>query len=273
MKFLRNISGLLKRHYEKALLALALLGFIGAVVYLNEMKSKENDRIEIYNKDIGRRKPKPVPSVDLSALSDALSHATNPASLNFSPPHNLFNPVKWQRKPDGSLLKVETGREVGPNALEIAKVSPLNLVVTMEQPAGNGFNMGVAQEGHTNILWRRKYVSYISTNSTSDRVHSTKVFKLIDFNRAAQPPEATIELNDGMRITISPDKPFKRVMAYKVDLAYPPESKRNFSDRRVGDVLTLGGEDYIIVAITPTEVVVSARSNDRRTTIQNNAAK
>ncbi len=272
MKFLRNAPALLKRHYEKALLALALLGFVGAVVYLNKMNSTENEKIADYDKDIGRRKPKPVQSADLTALTAALSQATNPASLNFSPPHNLFNPVKWQRRPDGSLLKVETGREIGPNALEIAKLSPLSLIITMEQPAGTGFNMGVTQEGHTNALMRRKYVSYLSTNSATDRVHSTRVFKLIDFNRTAQPPEAAIELADGTRVTVSADKPFKRIMGYKVDLNYPPEPKMRLIDKRVGDVLTLAGEDYIIVAITENELVVSARSNDRRTTIRNNAA-
>jgi len=271
MKFFGNIPALLKRHYEKALLALALVGFIGAVMYLNEMNSTENDKIAIYDKDIGRRKAKPVQSVDLTTLASALSQATNPTSLNFSPPHNLLNPVKWQRRADGTLLKVETGREIGPNALEITKLSPLNLIISMEQQAGTGFNMGVTQEGHTNVYLRRKYVSYISTNSTTDRIHSTKLFKLIDFNRAVEPPEALIELSDGTRVTVSADKPFRRIMGYKVDLSYPPE-KKIFPDKRAGDSLILAGEDYIIVAITENEVVISARSNDRRTTIRNNAA-
>src|ERR1043166_77459 len=196
MKFLRNLPGLIKRHYEKVLLALALIGFIGAVWYLNEMKSEENAKIEKYDRETSRRKPKPVPTVDLSALGSALARATNPASLNLSPPHNLFNPVKWQRRPDGTLLKVETGREVGAPALEIVKITPLNLIITMEQPAGSGFNMGGGQEGATNVGLRRKWTSFISTNSTADRVHSTKVLKLVDFNRNVQPPEALNELND-----------------------------------------------------------------------------
>ena len=39
MKSLREIPGLLKRHYEKAILVLALLGLIAAVVYLNNLKT------------------------------------------------------------------------------------------------------------------------------------------------------------------------------------------------------------------------------------------
>lgn len=272
MKFLRNIPGLIKRHYEKVILAFALLGLIAAVVYLNDMKNAENEKIETYKRNLPKRKSNPVPSVDLTALTTALDHAKNPQSVVFSPPHNLLNPVKWQRRPDGTTVKVETGKEVGSEALELVKVTPLNLVITLDQAAGSGFNMGVLQEGATNAALRRKFVSYVTTNSAADRIHSTKVFKLVDVNRAAQPPEVSIELADGTSAKVSADKPFTRIMGYKADLNYPPE-KRLIADRRVGDSITLGDETYNIVAITQNEVVVSARSNNRRTFIRNNAAQ
>jgi hypothetical protein len=272
MKSLRNIPGLVKRHYEKVILALALIGLIGAVIYLNEMKSAENEKIEKYNQNIGKRKGKPVPSVDASALSLAMQHSTNPPALNFSPPHNLFNPVKWQKRLDGSLLKVETGREVGPQALEIVKIAPLHLTITLDQQSGSGVNMSVTQEAHTNRFWRVKMQSFLTTNNASERIHRSRVFTLRDLKVMPDGPVADIELADGTKATVTVNKPFSRVEGYKVDLSYPPE-KKNFPDRRVGDVLALAGEDYIIVAITPNEVVVSARSNDRRTTIRNNAAQ
>src|SRR5687767_405549 len=242
MKSLREFPGLLKRHYEKAIVALALLGLVASVFYLNKMKTEENEKIDTYNRSIGRRKVKPIQSVDVSALSTALARMTNPPSHNFAPPHNLLNPVKWQRRPDGTLIKVETGKEIGPDALAVTRIAPLNLMITLEQAAGNGFNMGVMQEGATNAAFRRKFVPYVSTNSATDRVHSTKVFTLREVNRTAQPPEAVIELSDGNRVTVSTNKPFTRVMGYKADLKYPPEPNRNFNDRRVGDVLTLAGD-------------------------------
>ena len=122
MKFLRHLPGQLKRHYEKVLLVLALFGLVAAVITLNSQKSAENDKIETYNKSIGKRKPKSLSQVDLTALATALQHSTNPTSLNFSPPHNLFNPVKWQKKPDGTIIKIETGKEVGPNAAQVKAV-------------------------------------------------------------------------------------------------------------------------------------------------------
>ena len=95
MKALRSIPGLFGRHYEKVILALALLALIGAVVWLNEQKSTENDKLEKYDQQVRRPKVKMLPQVDVSMLSAAMQHATNPPTLNFSHPHNLVNPVKW----------------------------------------------------------------------------------------------------------------------------------------------------------------------------------
>jgi len=270
MKFLRNLRGLLKRHYEKVLLAIALIGFIGAVWYLNEMKSKENDKIEIYNKDIGRRKAKPVPSTDVAALTTALSRATNPSSLNFSPPHNLFNPVKWQRRADGGMIKAETGNELGIKAVQIVKITPLSLTITLDSQGGSGVNMTVTLETNRAANVPQRYRGYVSTNNTVERRHSTRVFTLRDLRMpAGAEPEADIELADGTKTTVTTSKPFSRVEAYKVDLYYPPE-KTSFGNLRVGDKIRVAGEDYNIVAIHPNEVVVSARSNDRQTTIRTN---
>jgi hypothetical protein len=272
MKFLRGIPALLKRHYEKFILALALVGLIGAVVVLNDKKSAENETIEKYNQNIKKGRGKPVPSVDVSALGTSMQHATNPPSLDFSPPHNVFNPVKWQKKPDDSLLKVETGKEVGPEALQIVRIEPLRLIITLDQQSGSGVNMSVTQEAHTNKAWRVRIPSFITTNSVSERRHRSGVFSLRDFKVTPDGPVADIDLADGTRAAVSVNKPFTRVDGYKVDLSYPPE-KKTFNDIRVGDPLVLGNESYNIVAITTNEVVVSARSNDRRTTIRNNAAK
>jgi hypothetical protein len=273
MKGLGNISGLFQRHYEKVLLALGILGLVVAVVSLNNKKTQEDELISGYERGIPKRKPKPYEGVDVSALASAMQRATNPPALNFTPPHNLLNPVKWQQRPDGGRLKVETGREIGPAALVVTGIEPLNTIVTLDKPSGSGFLMSVVQEAHTNALLRRKYQSYVTTAANqSDRADRTKTFTLREAKGTPEAPVVDVELFDGTRAEISADKPFTRVAGYKADLTYPPENKK-LPDKRVGDELKLAGEDYIVVAITPNEVVVSARSNDRRTTIRNNAAK
>jgi hypothetical protein len=270
MKLLRDIPGLLKRHYEKVLLAFALVGLIAAVVILNNTKSKERETLEQYERGIPRRANKPIKSVDISELQSALARATNPHAITFAPPHNLFNAVKWQRRPDGSLVKVETGKEVGPEAMEVVKITPLHLHITLDQQSGSGVNMSVFPE--TNRLVRAKIQSFITTNSASERIHRTRFFTLRDLKITPEGPVAEIELADGTKANVTTNKPFSRIEGYKADLKYSPEN-RNLPDRRVSDSLTLAGEEYNIVAINPNEVVVSARSNDRRFNIRNNAAQ
>jgi hypothetical protein len=82
------------------------------------------------------------------------------------------------------------------------------------------------------------------------------------------PTGLVLELTDGGdAVVISRDKPFQRVDGYAVDLKYDLE-KKTWSNQRVGsEQLRFGNENYIIVAITKTEVVVLAKSNQKKTPI------
>jgi hypothetical protein len=267
MANLRNIGGLIKRHYEKALLTLALGGLVYSVVHLYLMKQDEDAKIQEYDKGILKKKTKDVQAVDVESLARALDSAKNPPGLNLGLPHNLLNPVKWQKRPDGTIIKIEKGTEVGPDALKLAKVTPLNTTITIDKASGSGLLMSAMQEASTNLVFRRKLQSFVTTNG----VDRTKLFTLRELKGTTDKPEAVIELGGSERVTVTIDTPFTRVDGYKADLQYPPENKA-FTDKRVGDVLPLGGEDYNIVAINQNEVVVSAASNKRRTTIRTNAA-
>jgi Lhr-like helicase len=50
------------------------------------------------------------------------------------------------------------------------------------------------------------------------------------------------------------------------DLLYKPDT-RSFLNRRIGDRIRIGGEEYNIVAITQNEVVLSA-SNGKKYTVR-----
>ena len=71
-------------------------------------------------------------------------------------------------------------------------------------------------------------------------------------------------------VPVVKEKPFRRVDGYLADLKYDPE-KKNWPNLRVGaggpgtPRITINGEDYIVVAITKNEVVLSAKSNDKKT--------
>ena len=81
-----------------------------------------------------------------------------------------------------------------------------------------------------------------------------------------------LELNDtGQRVTVTKEQPFRRVDGYMVDLKYAPENK-TWTNRRVGASLSFNGEEYNIVAITENEVVLSAKSNQKKWTIKYSAS-
>ncbi len=264
MNFLRKIGGLFAKHYEKVIVALALIGFLGAVVYLYGVRQAEEDKIREYDRNVQKKKGKEVPSVDLAQLSGALEKAKNPPALDFGLPHNLVNPVTWQKKPDGSLLKIEKGTEVGGAALKLVNTAPLRTIVAVDRVTPGGLYMSAVQEAATNARARIKISQYVTTNTQ----HTSKLFTLRDIRGTPEQPEAVIELADGKKTSVTLEKPYTEVEGYKADLTYPPEPKLSFKDLRVGDKLTVGGEEYNIVAITENEVVVSASSNNRRATIR-----
>ena len=82
------------------------------------------------------------------------------------------------------------------------------------------------------------------------------------------PDELLLKLADsGATVPVSKDKPFRRVDGYMADLKYGPENK-SFPDRRVGSIVSFGGEAYLIVAIDQNEVILSAQSNQKHTTLR-----
>jgi len=75
-------------------------------------------------------------------------------------------------------------------------------------------------------------------------------------------------------IVISRAKPYTRVIGYSADLRYDPENLVR-KGVRVRDQLILGGasgEVYNIIAIEQSEVIFSAKSNQKQTPIKLSAA-
>jgi hypothetical protein len=83
----------------------------------------------------------------------------------------------------------------------------------------------------------------------------------------SDPTQLILQLTDsGETATISRSKPFRRADAFMADLKYRPEG-RGWDGQRVGDDLKFAGDDYIIVAISQNQVVLSAASNQKKTTL------
>ncbi|MBI5387371.1 MAG: hypothetical protein HZA90_22140 [Verrucomicrobia bacterium] len=270
MESLKKLVALLQEHYEKALLGLALLALALAGVLLAYYKQSEEEELRQYTTGVASRKGKPYPPVDWASYRSSLQQGTNPANVVFAPPHNLFNPVKWLRRPDGSLLKVEQGNEVGAEALVVAKITPLHQTISLDVISSpTSFQMKVAWEEHPRTRRSAAPSGYVTTNNTHGL---TNVFALKEIKGDPKDPELGIELTEtSERVTLSKSRPYRRVVAYKADFSYPPE-KKLIPNRYVNDFIIVGDETNSVVALTKDEVVLSNQSNNKRTILKYNAA-
>jgi hypothetical protein len=250
----------IKNHYEKVLLSLVLLGLAVTVALL----------------------PTKVPSVDTTASAGPqkalapLDLRTNEAVLTnlsalpqvvFTGSNNLFNPVQWRRRADNSLWKIISENEVGPGAVRITKTnSPLYFILSFDGVNLPNYQIGVSQETNKNVNLRGKVTRYGALNE------KTEFFKITKIVGAIEAPDALVlEVGDlKEQATVSKDKPFKMIVGYTSDLAYPPQNM-TWREKRVGDSLVFDGDTNNIVEITANDVVLSA-SSGKRTTIKYNAA-
>ncbi|MCI0748517.1 MAG: hypothetical protein L0Y58_24175 [Verrucomicrobia subdivision 3 bacterium] len=257
MESLGKVGDIAKQHFEKLILIVTLAVLGGAVVYLYMESQNQKEKIREFFTETGRRSTKPVKPAELTNFIAVLEHSQAPPSLDLGLPHNVLNPVKWQRI-GGQLIKIPTGQEAV-EQIKITDIRPLNFSIAFDRSAGSGYWINVTNE----VQSTRRQPIFATLNTTN-----TKIFILRDIRGAPESPEAlTIELKEtGERITISTNKPYVRPQAYEADLRYPLENK-NFTKLRVGAQLRLGGEDYTIVTITQNEVVLLA-GNDKKYTIR-----
>lgn len=249
----------IKKNYEKVLLAVVLLGLTLAACLLPFIISAKRAKLESY---IQREPhPKDLPPVDMAMENTALQRAQAPYMLDLTNKHNLFNPVIWKKRPDGTIVKQQAGNEEGASALELTNTHPLYLEVKFSGQSGTGYTFTIERQGELNA-GKRHTSSYVSKENKSD---------LLTLKEVKGPPEKPTELDlewnaTGDAIVVTPDKPFRRVDAYSADIKYPPEN-RTWTDRRVQQALAFANGSYKIVAITQSNVVVLDESNKKKTTI------
>jgi hypothetical protein len=263
----------LKKHYEKVLLGVVLLGLAVAVAFLPFKIASEKQKLEDMRNQLIHPNVKELTNQDLSLPDAALKRMATPALVDFSAPNKLLNPLPWQKAADGHLIKVDA-TNVGPNAVTITKMTPLYLKLTLDSvtllESGPRYVIGIEKEAALNPRERPKTQKYCSLNTKNE------IFTLRDVKAAAGNPTnvvVVLELNDTKEhVELSQEKPlWRRIDGYVVDLHYTPENK-TWNARRVGGSLTFNGEDYNIVAITENEVVLSAKSNQKKWTVKYSAS-
>ena len=255
----------LKKNYEKVLLGLVLLGLTIAVASLPVIISHTRAKLAASAESQLNLPVKPLPPLHTKSEDAALQRAQSAFKLDFTTKHNLFNPVIWQKMGDGRLLKIVSGNELGIGALEVTAINPLYLKLTYKSPTANGYFVTVEDQAAPPGK-RSPHDTIVARDSKGD-------YTLVNLKG---PPEKPTELILGMKetgetISLPAEQPYKRIDGYSADFKYPPESGWVRNNQRVDALLTFGGGQYKIVAITQSNVVVSAKSNDKKTTINLNS--
>lgn len=255
----------IKKNWEKVLLGVVLVGLAVAVAFLPLKIASEKQNLEDVRNKILNPAIKPLSPVDLSAPETVLKRSASPLVLDFSTEHRLFNPVLWQKSAEGKPLKIQSGNEVGPKALVLVKTTPLYTKISLDgvttNETGARYNIGVERQAAEKVKDRGKRPYFVSVDSPK-----SDLFKLVNVKGPAEnPTELTLELTESLeKITISKSSPFSRTDGYLADIKYPPENYSKVG-QRTGNQLTFGGAAYNIVAISETEVVVSAGSGKKTT--------
>lgn len=257
----------LKKHYEKLLLGVVLLGLtlgLGALpVFISSKKATLND---LRNAALDTTKVKPVDPLVITNLDADLQRTEKAMLWNYTKDHNLVNPVKWQKvPPDMHLVKGEI-KKLGPEELEITSITPLYLRFMFDAVSpGGGYLIGFTNEAALKSVAR-------SGERRAVKEEKNDLFILHTVTGAPdKPTDLELEMVDGgATVHVAPGKPYERVEGYEVELKYPPENNKLFRKKRRDDTLNIAGEDYKIVVITASNVVVSASQNKKKTTITYN---
>ena len=264
-----------KKHYEKILLSVVLLGLVGALVFLPFLIISDQDTQRQMKEGIIHVKVAPLPALDLTRQTNVFERLQSSYKLDFSTTNKLFNPVQWQRTVDGRLIKLASGNEVG--LAVVTKITPLCLILTLDAIETNSIATNefvaryvISMERQTSALpaMRGKRQHYASVGEKIGEKNDAFIIKEVSGSLAN--PELLkliLQLMDtGERATLSKDKPFRRTDSYSADLKYDPEGKK-WQGQRTGADLKFAGDDNIIVAINQDTVILLARSNQKKTTL------
>ncbi|HEY5042239.1 MAG TPA: hypothetical protein VIK53_09565 [Verrucomicrobiae bacterium] len=255
----------IKKHYEKILLGLVLAGLVGALVtlpfYISADKQKMEDLIS------GVTNPQhvqPLTNLDLSAGKSVLARLRAPYSLDFETRNKLFNPMRWEKSMDGTMIPA--AGHTGPQVVVVTAIAPLDLVITLDSVVtnalGSRYVIGVAKQADPNPSNRIKRQHYVSPGDKNE------TFTLVAVKGPPENPDALmLKLADtGEEVPVSRDKPFRRTDAYVADFSYAPE-KKVFRGRRNGDRVPFNGTDYIVDEVNSNELILMDPSNQKKTSL------
>jgi hypothetical protein len=235
----------LKKHYEKILLSVVLLG-LGAVAYWHPLAVRNADSTAKFNADAPTSKKASLPPLPLTNVLTALAAMTNPATVNFSGNHRVISPLTWKKMPDGS---VKSFIKEGPDALVIRSAPrPIFATLTFERAGAGTYCVARQQPGKSRVSDCLK----VGEKSKSGAFVLREVKGSGD-----EATEVVVELPDTQEpVTLVKSQPKQIVDSYAVDLRYEPDNQP-FLNKRVGDSISFAESAYTIVFVGSNEVRIT----------------
>jgi hypothetical protein len=247
----------LKKHYEKLILSVVLLGLAAVAATLPMKVNQEKQKEEERKNSLINPTVKPYAAVDLTTNQQVLTKVKSPIKFDIAGKHNLFNPVPWTERQNGELVKMQGN--VGLDALEVTAISPLRIIMTLDNivpVAGPGgapeykYEISVIREGAAR---NPKQGRAMSVNMTASGIGTL---------RAVQgPPEnptglvMVLDHPNRPQVVISKDKPYSEIIGYAADLkcALPPLDRKG---AKTGDRIILGSDVYTVRTIDKESVTL-----------------
>jgi len=251
----------LKKHYEKIILCVVLLGLAAAAIWMGAVITEVTEEV---NQPIAEppSKTKALVPLDLTTDMLALAQVTNPPPVVLSGEHNLFNPVTWRKKANGELLKI---LKTGPDALIITNITSLYTVIAYDHPSSEPGIYVMGLQLHS--------AKRPSEYAKKDEKSKSGLYIIHGIKGAPEDPtDLQLEILDTQEtVWISKGDPYKRVDGHTVDMKYDPES-RSLLKVHEDDTITLDNEPYKIVEITNNLIRVQSINNTKITTIKWNGS-
>jgi len=262
----------LKKHYEKVILSVVLLGLAGAAALLPLRMQSNQEKIDKAKSGPPKGKLPYAPD-NLSTNIALLERAKRPSPLQLAPPHYLLNPVLWKRvPPEKQLVKIENPDQLGPRSLAITNITPLFLRLEFKGVEGTAekrfYRVIMTREGSQAKGQRTPMPRLVSLNRQVDNLFTAREVVGPEDN----PDVLVVFLTDNnQRVVLEKDKEFKHPAGFAADLRYVPDGK-TFLDKRAKDNIEFAGKKFTIVEVTENEVTVADPSG-RPTRIQFGARK
>jgi len=256
----------IKKHYEKILLGVMLVGLIGVLVFMLFYIASEKSEMADKSNNFINPRVKALPDLDMSALSGAAARLNQTYDLDLETSNRLFNPLEWQKSLDGGLILAVTS--TGLKVAVVTNIAPLYTIVTLESVATNELGVRyvikVEHQAAAKPSQRRPVSKYLGAN---DRTPND-AFTLEEIKGAPENPDALeLKLADsGETVSIASGKPYRRIDGYTADFRYEPERKA-FHSRRVGDRIAFGGAEYTVVDVNQNELILQDQSNQKKTSL------